>query len=369
MRRFRKKSILVGTAVVAALGVVAGIGILAWPKAAAPTPENRQVESVEVTRGDLVERVRVTGKLGYGDRRDLGTSLGGTITGLPAVGGIVKPGDELFRVDDHPVVLFSGTLPVWRGFAIGMTDGADVQQLEQNLSDLGFFFNDPDTEFTDSTAEAILAWQKSLGLERTGSIEQGRIVFEPSAVRVAERKASVGSPASAAVLGVSGLTTLIRASVDPGSSSAVAKGAEISVELPDGTSVKGRVSSVGTPVEQDDPNSPGSKKLMLPVTIVLKDPAGASGLDGVNVNVTFAQVKSKDALQVPVLALLARNGGGFAVEVLPKTKDANGSKDAKGAKGSEKSTLVPVELGVFAAGMVEVAGGKLAVGDRVVVGE
>ena len=64
-------------------------------------------------------------------------------------------------------------------------------------------------------------------------------------------------------------------------------------------------------------------------------------------------MRREDALLVPVTALLARSGGGFAVEVV--------------AKGAVKT--VPVELGLFADGLVEVTGGELEAGDEVVVPE
>ena len=35
----------------------------------------------------------------------------GTITWLPAVGQVVKPGQTLYKVDNSPVVLFNGPTP------------------------------------------------------------------------------------------------------------------------------------------------------------------------------------------------------------------------------------------------------------------
>ena len=45
--------------------------------------------------------------------------------------------------------------------------------------------------------------------------------------------------------------------------------------LPGGATVQGTVSAVGAPVEQDDDQ--GGKKLKLPLTITLDDPAAAEG--------------------------------------------------------------------------------------------
>ncbi|MCD2442516.1 peptidoglycan-binding protein [Agromyces sp. SYSU K20354] len=350
--RSRRKPILMGAAAVAAIGVVAAIGYLTWPTAAAEDRKEVNVESADVVRGDLTELVRASGKLGFGDPRDLGTNLAGTITGLPGVGSVVGVGGELFRVDDRPVVLFRGELPMWRSFESGMEDGADVFQLERNLKDLGFFDREPDQEFAESTAWAIEEWQESLGLDDSGSIELGRIVFSPTDVRVAQHKIAVGSAAGAGVLGVSGTSKEIGVSVDPNLGAIATAGSEVIVVLPNGAEAKGKVAGVGTPVEQDDPTS-GEKKLKLPLTITLDDLAVADGLDNVSVSVIVTRVRAEDALQVPVLALLARPGGGFAVEVV------NG----------KQTKMVDVELGAFADGMVEVTGGDLEEGDRVVVGE
>ena len=71
-------------------------------------------------------------------------------------------------------------------------------------------------------------------------------------------------------------------------------------------------------------------------------------------NVTITTGTVTNALVVPVDALLAQSGGGYAVEVV-------------GAHGIHH--LVPVTLGLFddADGLVQVTGTGLAAGQRVVV--
>jgi peptidoglycan hydrolase-like protein with peptidoglycan-binding domain len=339
----------VGAAVIAA--IVATL-LVTRPQAQADDDSGAPpTETSTIARGDLVERVRVTGKLGYRGVRDLVTSLPGTLTGVPAAGTIVGRGGELFRVDDSPVVLMFGQLPVWRAFAEGMTDGADVRQLEENLAALGFFDREPDQEFAWSTAEAIIDWQESLGLEETGVIEQGRIVFAPGEVRIAQVVANVGDPAGGAVLTVSEASKEATVDLDPNLAATAPVGASVEVSLPNGTVTTGTITAVGAPVERDNAN--GGKSLKLPVTLVLDDPATADGLDDVKVSATFVRVVAEDVLLVPVTALLAQPGGGSAVE---RVVDG----------GTE---LVPIELGGFADGLVEVAGGELAEGDVVAVAQ
>jgi hypothetical protein len=72
------------------------------------------------------------------------------------------------------------------------------------------------------------------------------------------------------------------------------------------------------------------------------------------VQVSIISDTAKDVLSVPVNALLALAGGGYAVEVVQ-------------AGGAHR--LIPVKTGLFddSAGTVEVTGDGLAVGQNIVV--
>jgi multidrug efflux pump subunit AcrA (membrane-fusion protein) len=74
-------------------------------------------------------------------------------------------------------------------------------------------------------------------------------------------------------------------------------------------------------------------------------------LDEAPVTVGIARETRRGVLAVPVTALLARSGGGYAVEVV-----------AAGAR-----RRVPVETGLFADGHVEVSGRGISEGTRVAV--
>ena len=79
---------------------------------------------------------------------------------------------------------------------------------------------------------------------------------------------------------------------------------------------------MGTPVEKEGESGDTRK---IPVTVVLENEKVAEDLQDVPVGVQFTQVKAKDVIQVPVSALLAQPGGGFAVEVTAGRRTSIGS--------------------------------------------
>jgi multidrug efflux pump subunit AcrA (membrane-fusion protein) len=90
------------------------------------------------------------------------------------------------------------------------------------------------------------------------------------------------------------------------------------------------------------------------VDVTPSDPAATGTWDQAPVQVTVTTASVPGALVVPVTALLARSGGGYAVEVV----DPGGTHH-----------LVSVSLGLFddADGLVQVTGSGLAAGQEVVV--
>jgi multidrug efflux pump subunit AcrA (membrane-fusion protein) len=115
------------------------------------------------------------------------------------------------------------------------------------------------------------------------------------------------------------------------------------------------VGSVATSesTEEEGPSQPGqgTQTATIPVYITLGRPSAAGRLDGAPVTVGFSTGLHKGVLAVPVTALLASPDGGYAVSVV----------DAAG-----RTRRVPVRLGVFADGKVQVTG-QLAAGMKVEV--
>jgi peptidoglycan hydrolase-like protein with peptidoglycan-binding domain len=151
--------------------------------------------TASVTRRTLSESSTVDGTLGYGTTLELYDRVAGTFTWLPSVGAVIGRGGTLWRLDDLPVVLLYGSVPAYRTLEQGVSDGPDVTELNQNLIDLGF---DPygaitdDESFGAATAVAVKRWQQADGLQQSGVVALGRVVFAPGARRVTEVKVTLG---------------------------------------------------------------------------------------------------------------------------------------------------------------------------------
>src|SRR5262245_12101723 len=135
----RKRWLLAAAAVLVAgvCGVVASSGG-DHSAAAAPSPA---ASTDKVVRGDLSARVSGAGTLIYRARPDgpfvVINRAGGVYTQLPDVGDKVGCGGVLYRVDNRPVVLLCGTVPIYRALHVG-AKGPDVRQLNRNLHELGY---------------------------------------------------------------------------------------------------------------------------------------------------------------------------------------------------------------------------------------
>jgi peptidoglycan hydrolase-like protein with peptidoglycan-binding domain len=347
-----RRRFLLGLGGLAVVGAVPGALVLrggGHETAATSTATGDRVTAKVVTR-DLIERTDVTGTLGYSEPRQLALGAQGTITGLPALGTVVDRGGQLAEVDGRPVLLLFGERPLWRALAEGVTDGPDVEQLEANLIELGHARKStlgPNQRWSEATTAAVKKWQKALGLDQTGSIEPGRAVFWPAALRVSKHVAEVGAPAGGPVLEVTGTTQTVHVDLAARKQALVHQGDAVNVVLPSGTTTAATITSIGTVAEAA---SGGQGEPTVPVTIGLTDPSAAGGLDQAPVTVQVTTAAAKGVLAVPVQALLALAEGGYALERVT---------------GPTTTELAAVTLGASADGWIEVRG-TIAAGDEVV---
>ena len=302
-----------------------------------------------VERRDLVERENVDGTLGYGTATDLASPRAGTLTRVPAAGSVIERGQSVFDVDALPVPLLYGDIPLYRDLALGVSNGADVQQLEENLVALGYGDSlTVDEHFDGATAAALRAWQSDLGVEKTGALTRSSVVINAGPLRIAEVKARKGASVGPGqpVVTTTGTTRSVTVRLEVARQALATVGAPARIVLPDGKEVDGHIVDVGTVASRDNNN--GAAKIS--VTVALDHDADAGRYSDAPVQVRLTKDTAGGVLVVPVRALLALSEGGYAVETV--------------RNGVHK--LVGVELGAFADGFVEISG-RVQPGTKVVV--
>jgi peptidoglycan hydrolase-like protein with peptidoglycan-binding domain len=347
----------------AAVAAVAGGAIWAFAGAesgSATTESSDPTATATVERRDLVQQETVTGTLGYADAATLYAQGRGTVTALRESGSIVTRGQALYWLDGKPVTLMYGKVPMWRRLDARASDGPDIEQLERNLVALG---HDPDGEieidgdWDSATTAAVKRWQDDKGLPETGSVEPSQVVFLPGARRIGQLKTTRGALLQPAAEILETTSTRRVATVDLGADnlSLASVGDRVVVGLPDGRSVEGTISSVSAVAESEtDPQTGEQTDPTIPVEIRIAPGVNTGRLDQTPVDVSFEKERAKNALTVPVSALLALAEGGFAVEVV----DAPGS-----------TQLVRVEPGMYADTFVQISGEGIKKGMKVVVPE
>ncbi len=194
-------------------------------------------------------------------------------------------------------------------------------------------------------------------------MDLGQAVFLPGPLRISNTTATLGSlaHAGAAVAQATSTSRQVQVQLDASEQSSVKVGDKAQVTLPDDSTTLGTVTRIGTVASAGSGSSgsqsgsgSGSSTTTIPIYITLEHPKAAGSLDEAPVQVQITTAGVDDALIVPVNALLAESGGGYAVE----TVDATGVHH-----------LVPVAVGLFddADGLVQVSSPRLTAGERVVV--
>lgn len=300
---------------------------------------------------------------------------GTSYTSLPSVGQVIKENQPVYSLNNQPVPLLYGTIPAYRAFSLGMSDGADVGELTADLITLGYGSGLTQSDrYSTATAAAVKRWQAALGLSATGEVLLGQVVFEPGPIRVTSVSPSVGQSTGGggggaaggggsggggggAVLEATSTTRQVSIALDASQQSEVAVGDKVTITLPDNQTTPGVISSVGTVAttsSSTDTSGSGASSPTITVLVSPTDPAATGTWDQAPVNVTITTGTVTNALVVPVDALRAQTAGGYAVEVV----STSGIRH-----------LVPVSLGLFDddAGLVQVTGTSLSAGEQVAV--
>ena len=195
----------VALAVVAIAAVVGAIVVLIGPGGSGPSNgasrPSASAGAATVKRRNLVATDTESGTLGYAESHTVYNRLSGTITSLPPVGRVIRPGQTLYEVANEPVMLFDGSTPAYRDLSSADPAGPDILELNRGLKALGFDSGDqitPDDIWQPGTTDAVDLWQGSLGETETGVIALGQIVFLPGAQRITAVDTVLGSTGQSA---------------------------------------------------------------------------------------------------------------------------------------------------------------------------
>jgi peptidoglycan hydrolase-like protein with peptidoglycan-binding domain len=345
---------LVIVVIAAAVVAVAVSGVIK-PTSSGNGASQYKTSSALVQRESLTSQTDLSATLGDSGSYTVSNEGTGTITWLPPVGQVVRRGKVLYQLDGAPVVLLYGSVPAYETLAEGMS-GPAVRELNQNLVALGYATMAgllPLRYFSADTAYALERYQTALGItDPAGSLTLGQAVFLPTEAKITALETGV-VPGAAAAPGEALMTASSNtpvATIDLGTSQEgeIKLGDHVGITLPDGTSTPGVVTSVGKVATTN-----ASGTTYVTVLVALTHPKAAGGLSQAPVTVQVTTGHVNNVLVVPVDALEAHAGGGYAVEVI----------------GPHGHYLVPVSVGVFddAAGKVQVSGSGLVAGQRVVV--
>ena len=368
----RRRAAVVGVPLLAAGATAAALvgGYTLYPRQQAAAAPDIATRTAAVVRTDLSNTVQVAGALGYrGSYGVVNEAAGTAYTALPVTGTVVSRGQRLYEVDGTQVTLFYGARPAWRSLSEWVLPGPDVAQLDRNLIALGFGkYLTVSDYYTAATAWAVQQWQQAAGLPVTGTVPLGQVVFAPGALRVTGVAPGLGSPPQpgAPVLTATSTAPVVTAQLPVTQEYLVRRGQQVTVTLPDGvTTTPGTVTAVSSvatassgssqnPGSQPSPGSDGGQESVA-MTVQLNRPLAAGDFDQAPVSVSIVAAHVSAVLAVPVSALVALAGGGYAVEVV------------HGAGTTASRQLVAVQAGLFSSTLVQVSGAGIAAGQRVEV--
>ncbi len=411
-----------GIVLVAGVGTAGALGLGGGGTDDAGRAGPRASRTVRVERGTLTEQREIDGTLGHGAEVPFRIRAEGTVTWLPEAGAKVGRGGTVLRVDDRPVTLLYGSLPMYRELAVpqpgppatgtdGSTSGGtekgdpqsssedqssagsqssaesqssstpqtdsapqssstprtlrgmDVRQFETNLSALGYTGFTVDDEFTGLTAEAVGRWQRDLGLPQTGRVALGDVVYAPGPVRIASTGTRIGADATGDPVIYTSTSRMVTMAAPAADLAWAERGTDVTVELPDGRTVEGEVAQVGK--DATAPDAPGSGQGEG------QDAGGpAAGSATVSVVVAFDDQKAVGRLEsgpVTVRYVLRQHKDVLTVPVAALIALAEGGYALEPAGGT--GSFVPVETGLFADGLVEVSGSGIRPGTKVRIPE
>lgn len=353
MTRISRLSVVV-TGVVAPAVVAVVLVVVLWPRPQRPSAaEPLDVEMTTVALRDLNESFEADGVLAPSATRNVvhqasDPALTSLVSAVPEVGLLLRPGDVIYAVNEHPVVYLPGDVPAWRTMGVD-TEGVDVLQVEEALVAMGYDsagLLSVDETYTSYTADLVALWQEDLGVDTTGELPAGSIVFAPpddvGRTLVVDVQAEVGDPADgSSIATLSDGDQRVVFQVDTDLIGNVAAGTEVSVRLPDRREF-GAAIVAGVPV--------GDGQWEFIAALDPEFDPGLVGSGGLPVAIGWSDELARDVLAVPAETLLRHDDGSYTVRVVD----------------GDRVEVVTVIPGVSADRYVAVSG-PLSAGDQVVV--
>lgn len=269
----------------------------------------------------------------------------GVLTGIDVEAGReVDQGSQLYSVNLRPVIIAEGEVPAFRAITPGVR-GADVQQLQSMLAALGYYGGPIDGGAGAATVRAIGDWQGSLGLERTGIVELGDMIFVqalPTRVTLDPEVVQLGATLSGGERILSGLpaSPAFKLSVTEAQAAMIPTGTPLEISSPDGKIWRGVTADRVGDVDTD-----------ATVMRVVGDSGGViCGSDCSTIPVSGEVSLGAKVITVPTVSGLVAPSGALITTVNGDTAvvDANGTRFTVTVKASAKgmSVISGVEEGL-----------------------
>lgn len=279
--------------------------------------------TVQPERQDLTVSREVDGSLAPATTQSVGSPISGTVVWVADAGAVVGAGDVLAVIDDQPVTIIPGDVPMWRSLTVG-DEGSDVLQLETALVGLGF---DPtgnvtvDEEYTSATASMVADWQASIGADESGTVGRYDLVVLNDAMTISAVNVVPGNTVEEGsdLMSLVSVDQIVTASLPVADAVTLGIGDAVELELPDRSTIDGVVRSLtlGTDTsirdveidvadaEADADSEPGTDQ----------GSVGAS-FGGVTVGISWEQVVSAGAWTLPADTLRHLDDGTYVIDVL-----------------------------------------------------
>jgi peptidoglycan hydrolase-like protein with peptidoglycan-binding domain len=273
------------------------------------------------------------------------------LTSPTTAGTPIEQGTTLALLNGIAVQAVTDLSNVSQPILEAIADG-DTERLENLLVFFGF---DPsgtlvvDDQADLATVAAIVAWQKSTGLQPTGAGAAAYYVEVPAGLTVSTVHAAANTPLAGGILLATATAPTLVVSMDVvvDEIDNFTIGQVVEIELTDDSVLTARVAVIADVATEA---ATVDAVATVAVAIALEDAPEEVVLGPVTVRVETGRVS--DAVLVPTRALVSLQEGGFAVSV-------------ERTDGTDE--LVGIELGAFDDGLVEVLSGDVSPGDEVVV--